>query len=239
MPAQPQKCSTCVLPARPKASWDSFALKRSSHRQHLPDNARNFRGRANTDRSPIQMRYLARYIGPRSGAPSTHTTAETPRARAFNTQRRITGSLCTQKVCARNMRHLRTLARATSNLSSIKMHHTERHTGREWRIHPARTHTRTETLRMLTLTPSKRPPRPPFALKKCSHHTTPPKMRASLGRASNLSPIKMHHFERCTAPEWRANAQNRRRPCQKRAASPLQSYGARTRTSHSAQLVFE
>ena len=128
-----------------KASWNSFALKRSSHRQHLPDNARNFRGRAKTDRSPIQMRYLARYMGPRSGALSTHTTAETPRARAFNTQRRITGSLCTQKVCARNMRHLRTLARATSNLSSIKMHHTERHTGREWRIHPAHTHMHRDT----------------------------------------------------------------------------------------------
>jgi len=50
-------------------------------------------------------------------------------------QRRITGSLCIQTVCARNMRHLKTLGRAT-NLSSIKIHHIERHTGREWRIHP-------------------------------------------------------------------------------------------------------
>ena len=70
----------------------------------------------------------------RSGAP-THTTAETPRARALNMQRRITGSLCTQTVCARNMLHLKTLGRET-NLSSTKILHIERHTGREWRIHP-------------------------------------------------------------------------------------------------------
>ena len=42
-----------------KASWDSFARKRCSQRQHLLDNARNSRGRA-TDRSPIQMHYLVR-----------------------------------------------------------------------------------------------------------------------------------------------------------------------------------
>ena len=50
-------------------------------------------------------------------------------------QRRITGSLCTQTVCARNMLHLKTLGRET-NLSSTKILHIERHTGREWRIHP-------------------------------------------------------------------------------------------------------
>ena len=33
------------------------------------------------------------------------------------------------------MRHLKTLGRAT-NLSSSKLHHIERQTGREWRIHP-------------------------------------------------------------------------------------------------------
>ena len=71
-------------------------------------------------------------------------------------QRRITGSLCTQTVCARNMLHLKTLGRAT-NLSSSKTHHIERHTGREWRDHP---HTCTETLRMLTLAPPKRLPGP-------------------------------------------------------------------------------
>ena len=124
---QPQKRSTCVLPTRPKASWEYFARKRCSQRQHLLDNARNSRGRTRTARpSKCVISCVTRA---RSGAP-THTTAETPRARALNTQRRITGSLCTQTVCARNMRHLKTLGRAT-NLSSIKMRDIERHIGRE------------------------------------------------------------------------------------------------------------
>ena len=55
--------------------------------------------------------------------------------RALGTPKRMPGSLCTQTVCARNMRHLKTLGRAT-NLSTIKIHHVERHTGREWRVHP-------------------------------------------------------------------------------------------------------
>jgi len=72
----------------------------------------------------------------RSGAP-THTTAETPRARALNMQRRITGSLCTQTVCARNMLHLKTLGRET-NLSSTKKSFILSVTRvvSEWRIHP-------------------------------------------------------------------------------------------------------
>ena len=129
---QPQKRSTCVLPTRPKASWDSFARKRCSQRQHLLDNARNSRGRTRTARPSKCVISCVRRA--RSGAP-THTTAETPRARALNMQRRITGSLCTQTVCARNMLHLKTLGRET-NLSSTKILHIERHTGREWRIHP-------------------------------------------------------------------------------------------------------
>merc|ERR1719446_294530 len=90
----------------------------------------------------------------RSGAP-THTTAETPRARALNMQRRITGSLCTQTVCARNMLHLKTLGRET-NLSSTKsfiLSVTRVVSG-------ASTHTCTKTLRMLTLAPPKRLPGP-------------------------------------------------------------------------------
>ena len=96
---------------------------------YLLDNARNSRGRA-TDGSRIQMRYLVRYTA-RSGAPTrAHNRRNATRARALNTQRRITGTLCsTQNVCARNMRHLKILGRAT-NLSSIKVHHIERHTGR-------------------------------------------------------------------------------------------------------------
>jgi len=87
---------------------------------------------AHTDRSPSKC-VISCVTRARSGAP-THTTAETPHARALNKQRRITESLCTQTVCTRNMRHLKTLGRAT-NLSSTKIH-IERHTGREWRIHP-------------------------------------------------------------------------------------------------------
>ena len=83
---EPQQRSTCVLPTRPKASWDSFVRKRCSQRQHVLDNARNSRGRASTDRSPIQMRVISCVTRALSGA-SAHTTAETPRARALNTQR--------------------------------------------------------------------------------------------------------------------------------------------------------
>ena len=67
-------------------------------------------------------------------------------------------------------------------------------------VNGASTHTCTKTLRMLTLAPPKRLPGP-LALKTCSQHTAPPRARASLGRASNLSLIKMHHIERCTGPE--------------------------------------
>ena len=59
-------------------------------------------------------------------------------ARVLSTRRdasRDPFAVCTQTVCARNMRHLKTLGRAT-NLSSSKLHHIERQTGREWRIHP-------------------------------------------------------------------------------------------------------
>ena len=144
---------TRALATRSKASWDSFARKRCSQRQHLLDNVRNSRGAPPTARPSKCVISCVRRA--RSSAP-THTTAETPRARALNMQRRITGSLCTQTVCARNMLHLKTLGRAT-NLSSIKIHHVERHTGREWRIHP---HVHKNALRMLTLAPPKRLPGP-------------------------------------------------------------------------------
>jgi len=151
---QPQKCSTCVLPTRSKASWDSFARKRCSQRQHLLDNARNSRGRA-TDRSPIQMRDLVRYTGP-EWRTHAHNRSNAPRACSQHAETHHGIPLHSNGVCARNMRHLKTLGRATK-LSSIKIHHIERHTGREWRIH---THTRTEILRMLTLDPPKRLPGP-------------------------------------------------------------------------------
>ena len=121
-------------------------------------------------------------------------------------QRRITGSLCTQTVCARNMRHLKTLGRATSLDSSIKIHHIECHTGREWRVHPYMHRNAPHA----DFGSAQTPPLDPFALKTCSQHTAPPRARGSPGRASNLSPIKMHHVERCTGPEWRAHAHARR-----------------------------
>ena len=76
----------------------------------------------------------------------------------------------------------------------------------------ASTHTCTETLRMLTLAPPKRLPGPICTQNVLTPYGTsvPPRARASLGRASNLSLIKMHHIERCTGPEWRAHAHARR-----------------------------
>ena len=93
----------------------------------------------------------------RSGAP-THTTAETPRARALNTQRRITGSLCTQ-----------TVKRCVLETCGTSKLLAERPTSRPpksfiWSVtrgvSGASTHACTETLRMLTLAPPKRLPGP-------------------------------------------------------------------------------
>ena len=136
-------------------------------------------------------------IRARSGAP-THTTAETPRARALNMQSRITGSLCTQTVCARNMLHLKTLGRET-NRSSTKILHIERHTGREWRIHP---HVHKNTPHAY-FGPAQTPPWTPLHSKR-AHNIRHLRERA------HLLPIKMHHLERCTGPEWRAHAPVRR-----------------------------
>ena len=88
------------------------------------------------------------------------------------------------------------------------MHHNECCTGPKWRVHP---HMHRNTPHAY-FGPAQTPPwsLDPFALKTCSQHTAPPRARASLGRASNLSPIKMHHVERCTGPEWRAHAHARR-----------------------------
>ena len=91
----------------------------------------------------------------RSGAPP-RTQPQKRHARVLSTRRDASRDPFALKRCVL-MRHLKTLGRAT-NLSSIKMHHIEHHTGREWRIqHP---YTRTETLRMLTLAPPKRLPGP-------------------------------------------------------------------------------
>ena len=192
---QPQIRSICVLPTRPKASWDSCALKRCSHRQHLPDNARNSGGRA-TDRSPIQMRYFVRYMGPEW---RTHAHSHRNATRACSQHAETHhGIPFHSKVCAhRNMRHLKTLGGAT-NPSSIKMHHIERHTGHEWCIYP---HTHRITPHAY-FGPAQTPPGGLICTQKVlTTYAAPPRARASLGRASNLSLIKMHHIERCTGPE--------------------------------------
>jgi len=129
---QPQKRSTCVLPTRPKASWDSFARRRCSQRQHLLDNASNSRGRA-TDRSPIQMRYLVRYTGPEWRA-HAHNRKNATRACSQHTETHHGIPLHSNGVCSKHAAP-QTSVRAT-NLSSTKILHIERLTGREWRIHP-------------------------------------------------------------------------------------------------------
>jgi len=137
------------------------------------------------------------------------------------------------------MRHLKTLGRAT-NLSSIKTHHVERHTGHEWRIHPYYTHAPKHSACLLW-------PRPnasldPFALKTCSQHTARERAHLLDERATSR-PIKMHHVERCPGPEWRAHAHARRNTphacfghMPKAWREPFAViYGARNGTSHSAR----
>ena len=126
---KPRQRSTHVL--EHAQTHHGIPVRTKDARNSTSDSARNSRARHPARPSKCTISSTVRA---RSGAP-THTTAETSRARALNMQRRITGSLCTQTVCARNMLHLKTLGRET-NLSSTKILHIERHTGREWRIHP-------------------------------------------------------------------------------------------------------
>ena len=108
------------------------------------------------------------YTGPERRT-YAHTTAETLRARAFNTQLEASRdpiALKSQKVCARNMRHLKTFGRRpTSRPSkSIILSVTRVVSG-------ATTHTRTEILHMLTLAPPKRRPGRWTPLhSKCAHN---------------------------------------------------------------------
>ena len=131
----------------------------------------------------------------RSGAP-THTAPQKRHARELSTRRDASRDPFALKRCVlQNMRHTKLLAeRPTSRPSkSIILSVTRVVSG-------ASTHTCTKTLRMLTLALSNAS-LDPFAPKTCSQHTAPPRARASLGRASNLSLIKMQHIERCTGPE--------------------------------------
>ena len=144
----------------------------------------------------IQMRYFVRYMGPEW---RTHAHSHRNATRACSQHAETHhGIPFHSKVCAhRNMRHLKTLGGAT-NPSSIKMHHIERHTGHEWCIYP---HTHRITPHAY-FGPAQTPPGGLICTQKVlTTYAAPPRARASLGRASNLSLIKMHHIERCTGPE--------------------------------------
>jgi len=121
-------------------------------RNSTSDSARNSRARHPTRQSTCTISSTVRA---RSGTP-TPTTIEMLHMRALPTRPKASWDSFARKRCSQNMRHLKTLGRAT-NLSSIKTHHIERHTGREC---GASTHTCTNTLRMLTLAPPKRLPGP-------------------------------------------------------------------------------
>ena len=124
-----------------------------------------------------------RYTGPEWRA-HAHNRRNATRACSQHAETHRGIHLHSNGVCARNMRHLKTLGRAT-NLSSIKIHHVERHTGREWRIHP---HMHRNTPHAyLGPAQTANASLDPFALKTCSQHTAPPRARASLGRARATS----------------------------------------------------
>ena len=132
----------------------------------------------------------------RSGAP-THTTAQKRHARVLSTRRDASRDPFALKRCV-----LETCG--TSKLLA------ERPTSRPsksiiWSVtrvmSGASTQTPTDSLRILILWPRPNASLDPFALKTCSQHTAPPRARASLERARNLSLTKMHHIERCTGPD--------------------------------------
>jgi hypothetical protein len=174
----------------------------------------------------------------RSGAP-THTATETPRARALNTQRRITGSLSTQRcVLIETCGTSKLLAeRPTPRPSKcITLSVTRVMSG-------ASTHTRTESLRMLTLAPPKRLPGDSFALKKCSQHMRHLQERAHLldERAtsrsskciiSSAAPVLSSVLMHTPVGTLRTRALAMPKACREPFAV---IYGARNGTSHSAR----
>ena len=84
------------------------------------------------------MNTLSRVLhGPGAAHLRTHNRRNATRACFQHAARSITGSHCTQISKGVRSKHAapQNFWPAT-NLSSIKIHHIERHTGREWRIHP-------------------------------------------------------------------------------------------------------
>ncbi len=133
------------------------------------------------------MNTLSRVLhGPGAAHLRTHNRRNATRACFQHAARSITGSHCTQISKGVRSKHAapQNFWPAT-NLSSIKIHHIERHTGREWRNHP---HTHRNTPHAYS-GPAQTPPwtLDPFALKMCSQHTARPRAHASLGRARATS----------------------------------------------------
>jgi hypothetical protein len=159
---QPRKrLSTCVLPTRSKASWDSFARKRKrcSQRQHLLG-ARQRRQLLGARHQPLaHPNALSRALhGPGVARPRTQSQPQKRHTRVLSSTRRRDAS---RDPFARKRCVLETCG--TSKLLA------ERPTSRPAKsiilsvtrvVSGATTHTCTETLRMLTLAPPKRLPGP-------------------------------------------------------------------------------
>jgi len=102
----------------------------------------------------------------RSGAPTHTTVIETPRTRALNTQRRITGSLFTQKCVLETCGTSKLLAeRPTSRPANSIISSVTRVVTREWRIHP---HMHRNTLHA-DFGPAKTPPWTPLHSKRANN----------------------------------------------------------------------
>jgi len=202
---QPQKHSTCVLPTRPKAAWDSFARKRCSQRQHLLDNARSSRRRTRTARAHPNA--LSRALdGPGVARPRTQpqkrharvlSTCRDESRDPFALKRCVLKTCCTSKLLAE-----RPTSRPPKSfiLSVTRV------------VSGASTHTcLTETLRMLTLAPPKRLPGPLCTQKVLTPYGTSESARISWTSEQPLAHQNAaYHIERCTGPELRAHAHARR-----------------------------
>ena len=88
--------------------------------------------------------------------------------------------------------------------STIQIDHVEGYTDLEW---PIDARNRRNVLCACFSHAQTRPEITPYP--KSAHNGTPNSERNS-GCATDRSPIKMHHIERCTGPEWRAHAPVRR-----------------------------
>ena len=146
---------------------------------------------AHTDRSPIQMRHLVRYTGPEWRA-HAHNRRNATRACSQDAETHHgiplhSNGVCSIETCGTS----KLLAeQPTSRPSKPIMLSVTRVVSGVCPPTNARKHA------ACLLWPRPNASLDPFALKTSAQHTAPPRARASLGRASNLSPIKIHHIER-------------------------------------------